>query len=102
MPSTPAEQTTSTVLRQKFNSANLYEKACSGQLTQKVVKEKHPSPPPALEPTCTRSQFVHYSDEAGVVVARVHQYLRQDGTLGASGLPDPKVLLWEGKLLYAP
>ena len=32
-------------------------------------------------------------------VAMVHQYLRPDGTLGASGLPDPKRLL-VNDLLY--
>jgi hypothetical protein len=26
----------------------------------------------------------------------VHQYLRPDGTLGASGLPDPKLVVHEG------
>ncbi len=31
-------------------------------------------------------------------VARVHQYLRLDGRLGASGLPDPKRILENGVL----
>jgi len=41
---------------------------------------------------------VFYLD-AGLEVARVHQYLRTDGTLGASGLPDPKAVLENG-ILY--
>ncbi len=31
-------------------------------------------------------------------IARVHQYLRTDGTIGASGKPDPKRLYADGKL----
>jgi hypothetical protein len=40
-----------------------------------------------------------YDDASGVMVAVVHQYLRPDGSLGASGLPDPKRLLVNG-ILY--
>ena len=31
-------------------------------------------------------------------VAGVHQYLRRDGTIGASGRPDPKELFVNGTL----
>jgi hypothetical protein len=31
----------------------------------------------------------------------VHQYLQPDGTLGASGQPDPKRLLHDGILYHA-
>ncbi len=48
---------------------------------------------------CTRSQLITYFDADGRRVAIVHQYLRRDGTLGASGLPDPKWLLHEGEVL---
>ena len=34
--------------------------------------------------------------DAGSEVARVHQYLRKDGTLGASGRPDPKMIIEKG------
>lgn len=40
-----------------------------------------------------------YLDADGNQIALVHQYLRRDGTLGASGLPDPKWLLHEGEVL---
>jgi hypothetical protein len=30
----------------------------------------------------------------------VHQYLRPDGTLGLSGRPDPKLVLYEGVVYY--
>lgn len=38
------------------------------------------------------------SADEGQKVAGVHQYLRVDGTLGASGRPDPKELLIGGVL----
>ena len=34
------------------------------------------------------------------MVAEVHQYVRPDGSLGGSGLPDPKRLYKDG-ILYA-
>jgi hypothetical protein len=41
--------------------------------------------------------LVNYIDLAqGRTVARVHQYLRMDGSLGASGRPDPKMLYIDG------
>jgi hypothetical protein len=43
---------------------------------------------------------VHYIDlELGRKVAMVHRYLRMDGTLGASGMPDPKKVI-EGRTIY--
>ena len=47
---------------------------------------------------CTRSQFVLYFDDGGLVAA-MHQYRRRDGTLGASGMPDPKYLRLEDRIL---
>lgn len=41
----------------------------------------------------TRSQMISYRDSQDKEIARVHQYLKTDGTLGASGKPDPKRLL---------
>jgi hypothetical protein len=56
------------------------------------------------EPPGTLSQLVEYWASSGpglVKVAIVHRYLRSDGSLGASGLPDPKRVLHEG-VIYAP
>ena len=39
--------------------------------------------------------MIAYYDD-GQRLALVHQYLRPAGTLGATGLPDPKELLVEG------
>jgi predicted SAM-dependent methyltransferase len=46
---------------------------------------------------CTHSQELTYFDSERVrVIARVHQYLRPDGTLAASGMPDPKMVCLGG------
>ena len=54
----------------------------------------------AGQPSGTLSQRVRYLDENGVV-ARAHRFVRPDGELGASGLPDPKAVLFEGQWLVA-
>jgi len=84
-----------------FNEGMYWEKTKQGILKAKVVADNHPSSPRAKEPICTRSQYIIYIDKNGRKVAGVHQYLRRDGTIGASGRPDPKELLVNG-ILYIP
>jgi hypothetical protein len=52
-------------------------------------------PGPDHQPPGTRSQFVPYS-LFGHTIAFCHQYLLSDGTFGASGKPDPKILEYQG------
>src|SRR5215469_11767033 len=98
MPKPPIKRVSASLLRNMFNEGMYWEKAKQGILKTKVVRDNHPSPPRAREPVCTRSQYVIYIDENGKKVAGVHQYLRRDGTIGASGRPDPKELLVDGTL----
>jgi hypothetical protein len=56
-------------------------------------------PGPAFEPPGTRSQSVPYF-LMGVKISLCHQYLRPDGTFGASGLPDPKLIEYQGHVLF--
>lgn len=60
------------------------------------MKQTHPSRTQANEPFCTWTQEVFYIDANNQEIARIHQYLRPDGTLGASGRPDPKQLIENG------
>lgn len=85
-------------VRQLFNDGGFWARAERGELTQTLVAESHPSPPRASLPPCTRSQILACFDRLGVKVALVHQYLRPDGSLGASGKPDPKKLQLDGYL----
>src|SRR2546426_702993 len=85
-------------LRDLFNAPDGGNRLKRGELIADVVRDRHPSSPKANVPYCTRSQLIVYRDAAGREVATVHQYLRPDGTLGASGLPDPKRLVTGGYL----
>jgi len=82
-----------------FNAGQYWERVPRRELIPYVIRIRHPSPPLAGEPVCTHSQIVSYRNAADQEVARVHQYLRRDGTIGLSGLPDPKWLLVDG-ILY--
>ena len=86
-------------LRRIFNERRLTEAVEAGELTIQMKRDRHPSPPRADEPICTRSQAIAYLDAEGRTVAVVHQFTRQDGSIGASGRPDPKLLLHEGEIL---
>jgi hypothetical protein len=87
-------------LRQTFNEDQLWERAQGGEFQERVLKSRHPAPRASGEPFCTKSQMVGYHLPDGSRVCLVHQYLRPDGTLGASGRPDPKALVKDG-VLYA-
>ena len=87
-----------TVLQRMFNDGDFWGKAKSGQLTVVTLEHRHPALTAANEPFCTYSQMISYRDASDNEIARVHQYLRPDGTLGASGKPDPKRLFVDGTL----
>lgn len=86
-------------MRRRFNDGRYWERVQSGELRTEEWDSRHPSLPVANEPYCTRSLMLSYFDGNGTEVARVHQYVRPDGTIGASGRPDPKRLFEEG-ILY--
>lgn len=81
-----------------FNEGGLWEKTKTGELSTVLLEDRHPALTVANEPFCTRSQMVSYRDASDNEVARVHQYLRTDNTIGASGKPDPKRLFHDGTL----
>jgi hypothetical protein len=64
-----------------------------GRCVVRVITTNHPSAPLAPVPHCTQSQLIGYFDKTRRRIATAHQYLKPDGSLGASGLPDPKSLL---------
>jgi hypothetical protein len=85
-------------IRTMFNEGDYVRRVVSGDLSEKLFREGHPSPEKSGEPFCTRSQIVAYLDKNGRQVALVHQYVRKDGSIGASGKPDPKKLFHQGTL----
>lgn len=53
---------------------------------------EHPAPGVMREPPGTVSHMLLYFEAEDTLVAKVHEYLRPDGTRGASGLRDPQWL----------
>ena len=87
-------------LRDMFNRSGLDDQVKSGEVVEILVENNHPSAPVADEPFCTRSQMVEYRKRSSwEALALFHRYLRVDGTIGASGLRDPKALR-VGTLVY--
>jgi hypothetical protein len=82
------------LIREAFKEAQLWLKVQRGDLCDRLVSDGHPKPPLSDDPICTRSQIVAYVDDEGNEVARVHQYLRPDKSLGGTArAPDPQEML---------
>jgi hypothetical protein len=84
-------------IRKIFNDGQFWQRMKNGELRE-IVMESHPASSKSGQPRGTKSQICSYRDQYGHEVARVHQFKRKDGTLGASGKPDPKKLLHKGVL----
>jgi hypothetical protein len=67
-----------------------YARMLKGELRAEVAKTRS-APASANQVPGTLTQRVRYF-RASELVAIVHQYVRPDGTIGGSGLPDPKWL----------
>jgi hypothetical protein len=99
-PIPPIQRVTEAELRNLFNDHYL-DRINAGEIQAEVMRGagRHPSLYAANEPYCTESQTVRYVDPAtNQEVARAHRYLRPDGTIGASGRPDPKRVFYGGVL----
>lgn len=82
-----------------FNNQDFPGRLQRGELIARIVRDRPLTTARPALPAGTRSQIIAYDNEAGTMLALVHQYLLSNGSLGASGLPDPKRLLFNG-LLY--
>ena len=92
------KRVTSEELCKRFNDGGYWGKTKTGELTAHVM-ESNISTLLTQESVQIISQMISYRDYQGNEVARVHQFVRPDGSLAASGLPDPKRLLENG-ILY--
>ena len=95
----PVECVTEDIIRQLFNNGKFFERVQSGEIRTRITRHSHPDKI-AQEPICTWSQMVLYIDENDEPLAHVHQYLRPDGTIGASGRPDPKRLFLPDRTIF--
>jgi hypothetical protein len=93
----PTREVDSTTLRALFREAQIDERLASGELTLIVKRgtERHARADTG-EPPGTVSHVVVYLDGQGRAQAMAHEYLRPDGSIGASGQRDPKWLRFDG------
>ena len=86
-------------IRALFNESQYSEKIKKGLLQKKVTKRtllKNPNK--KGEPQGTYSEIIRYREQKTGFYVFVHQYTRPDGSIGASGKPDPKRLKLAGKI----
>jgi hypothetical protein len=87
-------------LRPKFNDGGLRQLIESGALRAKRLSNRDlKGPNPWQGPICTHSQYVRCLDSHGRLIVEIHRYLGPNGTLGASGKPDPKRLREGNRIL---
>jgi hypothetical protein len=86
-------------MRERFNRGMYWERMKAGEFTAVVRKPGKPQPEILAQWPTAISQSVSYLDSMNNEIARVHQYVLPDGTIVASGRPDPK-LLYEDGVLY--
>jgi hypothetical protein len=84
-------------MRQRFREAGLEEPEANGYTV--IPGDSGPAGPDA-PPDCSHSQIIVYLDSQGDEKARALVFYRPDGSLGASGQPDPKRLLDQGTALH--
>jgi hypothetical protein len=92
------KRVTSEQMCKRFNDGSYWAKVLKGEWTAHVL-ESNISHLLTSETVEITSVMLSYHDENGDERARVHQFMRPDGTLAASGKPDPKRLLENG-ILY--
>ena len=77
-------------MRDTFNKSHLPEQIEKGLLGPVYLRDAHLRQERRGEKLCTRAQMIRYLDADGVWIVEVFQYLRSDGSLGASGRQGPK------------
>lgn len=94
----PVVITSAAEVRSLFNHLVLPGVA-RGEVVEVVLRSSPPSPTSG-QPRGALSQTVAYF-RSGERVAQAHRFLLRDGSLGGSGLPDPKFVVHDGTILLA-
>jgi len=93
----PFRRVSEAELRERFNRLGYREMLERGEIIALIERDELAKA--SWLPRCTRSQVLHYySRDLKTTLAVVHQYLRPDGSLGASGMPDPKQVYEDGTI----
>lgn len=82
-----------------FNSSQYPGLIINQRLEKIVLKSKLMQEPNLTQkglPPGTKSEVIVYRNRAKDLYVKVHQYLLPNGTIGASGKPDPKAMKLNG------
>ena len=86
-------------IRGKYNAGKIPANLANGVYHLEEISG-HLAPARLNMPKGTRSVLFNVKNNNGVILAKVHGYLRTDGTFDASGKLDPKTLLFGTTLFY--
>src|SRR5690349_6153950 len=84
-------------IRQRFLEKRILERAAKGELAVKILHTGTPAPSSGQDEG-TRSEYIAYLGPDGRTIAEAHRFVRLDGSIGASGMPDPKMILYMGTI----
>jgi len=82
-----------------------FQEAMVARCTERVIAAERLAPPEAQQMDGALSQVYDLFDNSEgkhQLLGTFHRYRNPDGSLGASGKPDPIYLLVDGVLLYDP
>jgi hypothetical protein len=82
---------------QEFFNKHILKLLQNGEFKQNPLKARHADPFKSGQVFCTYSEIVLVQDKNKSEIAKVHRYVLPEGTLGASRLPDPVKIEWDGK-----
>lgn len=73
----------------------------TGEVEEQIASEGKPNPEYGQPPGTVSQMVAYWEVVAGTrrQIATAHRYVLPSGKLGASGKPDPKEMLYKGKLL---
>jgi hypothetical protein len=99
MSSTSTKRIAEKAIRKLFNDGDFWARALRGEF-KTLTLQSYPAPREAHQRPGAKSEVIEYRDLNGRV-ALVFQYTNPDGSLGASGKPDPKALLIDNTIYIA-
>ncbi len=86
-------------LRCRFNKGRYWERLQANEFNMRT-KSKQANPAYRLGPGGLSQEVYYIHRTTGIQIARMHQLVKADGTLGGGGKPDPKELLIDSTLYH--
>jgi len=101
MATIPPERVDRRTIREIFNDCQELQRLVSEKVNIATMKRSHLTNPEEKRlPWCTHSESLRFHNDSGTHSVLIHQYQLPDGTIGASGLPDPKQIKINEKVYF--